>query len=257
MTEIPRSHPRYESLLIREKIIEGYKRGMVALAGLIAHGRGEAFDYIIGEKTREFAIRAIEAGAALMLLGRRTVISVNGNTAVLVPESLVEYSRLTGIPLEVNLFYRTREREEAIYDWLKDHGAPEVLGVYDTKTKLEGLESWRRVVSVKGIYSADVVLVPLEDGDRTEALKKLGKKVVTIDLNPFSRTSQFADITIVDNICRAFPLLINYTKKLMNEPKQYLEEIVSKYNNRKILSEAVAFIRNRLSTLSDSLHPLE
>ena len=31
---------------------------------------------------------------------------------------------------------------------------------------------------------ADTVLVPLEDGDRTEALVKMGKTVVAIDLNP-------------------------------------------------------------------------
>ena len=250
MAEIPKSHPRYESLLMRERVIDGYKKGIVALAGLIAHGRGEAFDYIIGEKTRGFAVKAIKAGAAMMLLGRKAVVSVNGNTAVLVPDSLAEYSKLTGIPLEVNLFYRTREREEAIYTWLKSHGAPEVLGVYDETTILEGLESWRRVVSIKGIYSADVVLVPLEDGDRTEALKKTGKKVVTIDLNPFSRTSQYADITIVDNICRAFPLLVNYTRELMNKPRQYLEEIVNNYNNKETLSEAIAFIRDRLTVLS-------
>ena len=257
MAEIPKSHPRYESLLMREKVIEGYKKGIVALAGLIAHGRGEAFDYIIGEKTREFAVKAIEAGAAMMLLGQRAVVSVNGNTAVLIPESLVEYSKLTGIPLEVNLFYRTREREEAIYRWLKDHGAPEVLGVYDETVTLEGLESWRRIVSVKGIYSADVVLVPLEDGDRTEVLKRAGKKVVAIDLNPFSRTSQYADITIVDNICRAFPLLVDYTRKLMNKPRQYLKEIVNNYDNNEILSEAITFIRDRLTSLSYSLGVFE
>ena len=33
-----------------------------------------------------------------------------------------------------------------------------------------------------GIYQSDVVLVPLEDGDRTEALISNGKFVITIDL---------------------------------------------------------------------------
>ncbi len=248
--DIPKSHPRYKSLVMRERVIEGYKKGIVALAGLIAHGRGEAFDYIIGEETRDFAKKAIRAAAALMLLSKRPVVSVNGNTAVLVPEYLVEYSNLTNIPLEVNLFYRTREREEAIYRFLKNYGAREVLGVYDETTVLEGLESWRRVVSVKGIYSADTVLVPLEDGDRTEALKRVGKKVITIDLNPFSRTSIAADITIVDNITRAFPLLIEYTKELKGKPVEFLREIVDSYNNREILSESIAFIRDRLTALS-------
>ncbi|WP_415311792.1 hypothetical protein [Candidatus Nitrosocosmicus sp. FF01] len=39
----------------REKIVEGYKNGLVALEGLIAHGRGECFDYLIGEHSIESA----------------------------------------------------------------------------------------------------------------------------------------------------------------------------------------------------------
>lgn len=50
-----------------------------------------------------------------------------------------------------------------------------------------------------------MVLVPLEDGDRTEALRRMGKTVIAIDLNPLSRTSRAANITIVDNVIRAVP----------------------------------------------------
>ena len=48
---IPKSHPRFISLSIREKIVRGYNDGLVAKEGLLAHGRGEAFDYLVGEKT--------------------------------------------------------------------------------------------------------------------------------------------------------------------------------------------------------------
>ncbi|MEM4954456.1 MAG: hypothetical protein QXE87_03535, partial [Candidatus Methanomethylicaceae archaeon] len=48
---IPENHPRAKSLKERMKIIEGEEKGIVAKAGLIAHGRGEAFDYLIGETT--------------------------------------------------------------------------------------------------------------------------------------------------------------------------------------------------------------
>jgi len=47
---IPRSHPRYKSLMTRELIVEGVKKGITSTQGLIAQGRGEAFDYLIGEK---------------------------------------------------------------------------------------------------------------------------------------------------------------------------------------------------------------
>ena len=37
----------------------------------------------------------------------------------------------------------------------------------------------------------------------------MGKAVVTVDLNPMSRTSRTASITIVDNVVRALPLLLD------------------------------------------------
>ena len=72
--EIPRSHPRYESLLIRERLVGGFKEGYVVPQGLIAHGRGECFDYIIGERTIEPALKAVEAAAAALLLAKYPVI---------------------------------------------------------------------------------------------------------------------------------------------------------------------------------------
>ena len=71
---IPKSHPRYESLKYRHKIIEGMKNLVVAEAGLIAHGRGECFDYILGEKTNKPAKEAIKAAVALLLTGHYNVL---------------------------------------------------------------------------------------------------------------------------------------------------------------------------------------
>ncbi len=56
--ELPKDHPRYQSLKYRHKIIEGMKDLVVAEAGLIAHGRGECFDYILGENTNDIAKKA-------------------------------------------------------------------------------------------------------------------------------------------------------------------------------------------------------
>ena len=97
---------------------------------------------------------------------------------------------------------------------MKKSGAKEILGM-DKKqsTKLKGLDSARRIVDKNGIFSADVVLVPLEDGDRTIALKKAKKRIITFDLNPLSRTAQTADVTIVDNVTRAMKLLVTESKK--------------------------------------------
>ncbi|NVM19199.1 MAG: phosphopantothenate/pantothenate synthetase [Candidatus Lokiarchaeota archaeon] len=232
--DVPKDHPRYESLKYRHKIIEGMKKLIVAEAGLIAHGRGECFDYMLGEKTSEIAKEAIEAAVALLYLANHPIISVNGNTAALCPRKLVELSKLINAPLEINLFYRKEGRIEAIKKVLEDAGAETMLGIEETKmVEIEELSSNRRNVDPNGIKIADVVFVPLEDGDRTKALKKIGKKVIAVDLNPISRTSLWADITIVDDIARALSEMINIAKKLKNSEKEELKNIVDNFNNKR------------------------
>jgi len=247
---VPKSHPRYESLITREKLIQGFKEGYVAVAGLIAHGRGECFDYLIGEHTIEPAARAIRAAAAALLLAKHPVISVNGNVAALVPEDVVRLAEATGAKIEVNLFYRTEERARKIAEVLRRAGAKEVLGVDDATATIPELESERRRVSPKGILVADVVLVPLEDGDRTEALRKLGKTVVTIDLNPLSRTARAANITIVDNVVRAMPKLVEEASRLREVKKEELENILRDYDNNAILQDVLRHIIKRLEELA-------
>ncbi len=78
---------------------------------------------------------------------------------------------------------------------------------------LPDIASDRAMCTLEGIYSADVVLIPLEDGDRAMALKKMGKKVIAIDLNPLSRTSLAADIAIVDELTRAVSDMIGMSRR--------------------------------------------
>jgi 4-phosphopantoate--beta-alanine ligase len=232
-------------------LIEGCKEHVVAYAGLIAHGRGEAFDYLIGEKTIPSAARAARAAAAALLAAHHAVISVNGNTAALTPGEIIKLSQVTGALTEVNLFYRTSERENAIEKVLQKAGADRILGIGGAASaRIPELESERRRVDPEGILIADVVLVPLEDGDRTEALVKLGKKVITIDLNPLSRTAQLSTISIIDNVVRAMPLLIREAERLRDRPVKDLQNIVKSYNNRKILKKAISHIASRMNSLA-------
>ncbi|ASJ16986.1 hypothetical protein A3L04_07805 [Thermococcus chitonophagus] len=249
MVKIPKSHPRYWSLYYREKIIEGMEKGITAKAGLIAHGRGEAFDYLIGEKTIPPAEEAMKAAVAKLLLAEHPVISVNGNVAALVPKETVELAKALGAKLEVNLFYRTEERVKKIAEVLYEHGAEEVLGINPTKF-IPGLESERAKVDERGIWKADVVVVPLEDGDRTEALVKMGKFVITVDLNPLSRSARMADITIVDNIIRAYPRMIELAKEMKSWDKERLQDVLKSYDNSKVLSDVLIHIRDRLTRLA-------
>ncbi|MFX0039079.1 MAG: phosphopantothenate/pantothenate synthetase [Promethearchaeota archaeon] len=238
---VPKSHPRYESLKFRHKIIEGMKKQIVAEAGLIAHGRGECFDYILGEKTTSVAKKAIEAAVAALLIAEKPVISVNGNVAALIPDELVALSKIVNAPLEINLFYQKEGRIEAIKNILLKAGAAKIYGTDPKKMiELNGLESNRRKVEL--IAQADLVMVPLEDGDRTEALRKLNKKIIAVDLNPISRTSLWADITIVDNIVRAIPEMIKIAKEFKKSSKSQLENIVKNFNNKKNIHNTLNLI---------------
>ena len=248
MSLIPKSHPRVKSLLIREKLVNGFDNGLVAKEGLLAQGRGEAFDYLLGEKTGKTAKLAIRAAAAQLLLAKIPVISINGNVAALCPKQIIKLSKHTKAKLEVNLFYANEKRKNAIIKTLKNNGAKEIFGT-DKKSsiKLPGINSARRIVDKDGIFTADVVVVPLEDGDRTIALRKAGKIVITFDLNPLSRTSQTANITIVDNVTRAIDVLISESKRLSKKNSNYLKKIINDFDNKKNLTENVIQIKNNLS----------
>jgi 4-phosphopantoate--beta-alanine ligase len=246
-------HPRAASLRIRAKLVHGFEIGVTSEFGLFAHGRGEAFDYLIGEKTTENAKQAIIVAAAGLLLGQNTVLSVNGNVAALVPEDLVNLAKAVKAKLEINLYHRSREREEAIAQVLKDAGAKEIYGIdVAYRETIPEIHSDRRVVDHRGLFIADVAFVPLEDGDRTEGLVRLGKQVITVDLNPLSRTAQMATITIVDNVVRALPMLITNVRKLRKEPKETLQKIIDNFDNQRNLADAIQLINDRLSMLAEA-----
>ena len=92
---IPKTHPRYKSLLLRDKVKNAFKEGYLADSGMIAHGRGETFDYLIGEKTTETAKKACEAAVATILLAENPVLSVNGNTTALAIDEIIELAKAT------------------------------------------------------------------------------------------------------------------------------------------------------------------
>ncbi len=245
MTDIPKSHPRYASLVARERVAEGVRRGYTSTQGLIAQGRGECFDYLIGERTTAAALEAIRAAAAMLLLAKQPALSVNGNVAALAAEEMVALAGALKIPLEVNLFHRSEERVKKIADLLREKGATQVLGERPDAA-VPGLDHARALATKGGIYDADVVLIPLEDGDRCEALVAMGKKVIAIDLNPLSRTARKATVSIVDNIVRAVPLLTEEVRQLSGTPQAELDGIVRGYDNQRVLREAVVEMQEHL-----------
>ena len=235
MTLPPKDHPRYKSLLAREKLVDASE--FVAKQGLIAHGRGEAFDYLLGEQTCLPALSAIKAAASTLIEAKNPVISVNGNVVALAAREVARLSEICGAKVEVNLFHRTPERVTGLTKMMKKVGI-DALGA-NADDKIPGLSSERAKCCSDGIGSADVVLVPLEDGDRCEALVKMGKKVITIDLNPLSRTAQTAHITIVDELTRCLPLLSDFVKE---------KNSIDSFDNKQCLTDVLNYMAERISS---------
>ena len=231
MAEIPDSHPRKSSLMSRQRMVEASRRGLLAESAMIAHGRGEAFDYLLGERTSDSASLAIREAAARLLEADSPIISMNGNSTVLAGAEAIKIAAILGCPVEVNIYYRTERRVESLISELESMKEllvressdsirasiveVEILGA-EADGRIQGLEGPRALCSARGIERADVVLVPLEDGDRCEALTSLGKQVIAVDLNPLSRTSRKATVTIVDEVSRAFRRLVS---ELSENPK--------------------------------------
>ncbi|MDE0707509.1 MAG: phosphopantothenate/pantothenate synthetase [Candidatus Poseidoniales archaeon] len=247
MGEVPKSHPRYASLMARKRLTDAAAAGMLAESALIAHGRGEAFDYLLGEKTCDAARHAICETAARLISAERCVISVNGNTVALAGPQLIACAAVLNCPVEVNIYYRTPERMEALISALNKQqeesaelypelaakiASVQILGAHPDG-RIPNLEGPRANCHFEGILSADTILVPLEDGDRCEALIAMGKTVCVIDLNPLSRTARTASVTIVDELTRCIPILL---EQLMSGSISHDEN----WSNQQNLQDAIA-----------------
>jgi 4-phosphopantoate--beta-alanine ligase len=242
---IPVDHPRYRSLVTRERLADCAQKGIVAWEGLTAHGRGEAFDYIIGERTTGSALIAERTAAAMLLMANHPVISVNGNTAALAAHEISALQKACGARVEVNLFHRTETRVIMIEDLLRQAGVDVFSGDAEQLLPLSHDRAWCRR---EGMFSADVVLVPLEDGDRCAALVAMGKTVIAIDLNPLSRTARSATLTVVDELTRALPRITHACREISGPE---IKSLISSVDNHYLLSEAIREMTDRLSHALD------
>ena len=155
--------------MVREHLADMVDQGLVTPTGLISHGRGEAFDYLMGEKTIAPALEAERAAAAFLLKAQRPMVCVNGNSVALDPKGLIGLAKAVPAKMEVNIFHRTEERMEQLIAYMESQGAEGILG-RNPDSRIPNLTSDRALCTKEGIYDSDVIVVPIEDGDRAEAL---------------------------------------------------------------------------------------
>jgi len=244
--EIPKDHPRYKSLVTRERLAHMVEEGLVTPTGLISHGRGEAYDYLMGERSIPPALEAEKVAAAYLLRAKNPVVCVNGNAAALDPDNLIALAKTVPAKMEVNLFHRTPERMEGLISFLESKGAGKVLG-RDPDCRIQGLNHDRALCTKEGIFDSDVIVVPIEDGDRAEALVSMGKVVISIDLNPLSRTSRKATVPISDEMTRALENIIRFVEELRGDEDAILK-LVAQYDSAKNRSETIGYICDKLKS---------
>ena len=222
---------------MRHRLEVAAEKGMLAGSAMIAHGRGEAFDYLLGERTTTSALQATRQALATLQAAKKPVLSINGNVAALACDEMLRLANALSCAVEVNIFYRTPERMKAILDHMNER--KHVLGLevpvlgHAPDARIPGLEGPRAACHRDGILESDAILVPLEDGDRCQALVAMGKEVIVIDLNPLSRSAQQATITIVDELSRALGNMLDFTGS------EGTLEVDSDYNHIAVLEEGV------------------
>ena len=237
------SHPRYASLLMRHRLEVAAKRGMLADSAMIAHGRGEAFDYMLGEQTTPNAQHAAQHALVCLEQAARPILSLNGNVTALACDEMLLLADHLNCPLEVNIFYRTPERMEALLSFIEERRQAldlevKVLGA-SPDAMIPGLKGPRAACTREGIFESDVMLVPLEDGDRCQALVNMGKTVIVVDLNPLSRSAQQATITVVDELSRSLNTMLAFAQE---EPRA-----VDAYDHQANLKASLAWIADAVN----------
>ena len=236
------SHPRYESLMIRKKVADAGAKGMLADSAMIAHGRGEAFDYLLGEQTIPSAYEATKEAAARLVRAQRPVLSLNGNAIALAGQDFLTLASQLDCPIESNIFYRTPERMGALLGHLKMLNTKlgldvEILGgVPDAR--IPGLEGPRGACQSTGIFQSDTILVPGSEMCRRDRLIAMGKEVIVIDLNPLSRSSRRGTVAIIDEVTRV-------TRNLIQMIPQATQP--TEWNNRQALQSALNHITTSMA----------
>ena len=226
---IPKDHPRYKSLMVREHLAEMVEKGLVNPTGLISHGRGEAFDYLMGERTIDASLKAERAAAAFLLKAERPMVCVNGNAAALDAKRLIALAEEIPASIEINLFHRTEDRVEKLIQYMESEGGKNVLG-RNPDARIPGLNH-DRALCTRTLFDCDAIVVPIEDGDRAEALVKMGKVVISIDINPLSRTSRTATVPVCDEMSRALENIIRFVRELKGKD-DVIENIINTYSNK-------------------------
>ncbi|HIH40756.1 MAG TPA: hypothetical protein HA221_04260, partial [Halobacteria archaeon] len=88
MTEIPISHPRYRSIIVREKLVNAYNNNILNDEDLIDFGKEEAVDYFLGEKTTKMAYISYIISIMDMFLAKKPALILDNISFILAEDTI-------------------------------------------------------------------------------------------------------------------------------------------------------------------------
>jgi len=226
MTEIPRSHPRYSSLLTRERLVEAYEEGILDEGALIEFGREEAVDYLIGERTIEEAYRSTEVAVSYILLSKNPMIVLDGVCIALAANEIKKICRL--LRLSVYIGEDSSEVRERL------------VGRLNLSPMKEGIEPKERM-------DRDLLIVH----GKNKIFRAFNGIKIYFGLNIFSNDINEMDIVIVDSVTRFFSTIEEIFNKLRKKSRRELIEITKDYNKEEIFIDTLNFVVNRIERLLD------
>ncbi|VUT26291.1 MAG: 4-phosphopantoate--beta-alanine ligase [Candidatus Methanolliviera sp. GoM_oil] len=226
MTEIPKSHPRYASLITRERLIEAYEEGILDEGALIEFGREEAVDYLIGERTIEEAYRSTKVAVSYILLSKNPMIVLDGVCIALAASEIKKICGALGLSVYIGEdLSEVRER---------------LVGRLSLSPMKEGIEPKERM-------DTDLLIVH----GKNKIFRDFNGRKIYFGLKIFSNDLKEMDVVILDSVVRFFSTIEEIFNKLREKSRRELIEITKDYNKGEILIDTLNFVVKRIERISD------
>ncbi len=219
MTKIPRSHPRYSSLITREKLIEAYEDGILDEGTLIEFGREEAVDYLIGERTIEEAYRSTKVAVAYILLSKNPMIVLDGVCLALSANEIKKICRSLGL----SIYLGESEVRERLIGRLKEEE-----------------------IEPKEYMDTNLLIFHRKN----KIFRDFNGRKIYFGLNIFSNDLKGVDVVIIDNVIRFFSNIEEIFDKLREKSRRELIKITEDYKNEEIFMETLNFVIKRIERIS-------
>lgn len=250
MTEIPISHPRYRSIIVREKLVNAYNNNILNDEDLIDFGKEEAVDYFLGEKTTKMAYISYIISIMDMFLAKKPALILD-NISFILAEDTIRKSVKDAFFVYPSIDGR-EDRADNIHPFFGDR----LLIVINEKSFNEIL--LKRIGLPYFKYSStediddlgiDLLFYHKMDNRQLDGLKNVKK--VYFGLNLFSNCYYCSDLVILDNINRFFTNIERLYFKLIKNDKERLNKLVVKFGNVDFLKEYVKEMIAHIKKMND------